>query len=368
MNLECSKDKLQRAIVLAEKISAKNASLPVLASVLLKAEKQSLFIKATNLELGLELELPAKINNPGQVAVNANILSNFLVNLPINDNKIVLSIENGNLNINSSNSQTTIKSLITDDFPTIPIVSADSSYFINAQKMTEGLKAVMFAASLSDIKPEIASIYIFQENQELYFVATDSFRLAEKRIVLSANQGNLSPMIIPIKNIPEIIRIFESLDVDVIIRNDKNQVAFSADNIYFVSRLIDGVYPDYRQIMPKEQQTEAIVDREDLLNYLKLSNIFSDKFNQIEFSFETKDSLIRLKTNNQETGQSEVKISANISGETLTVSFNGKYIIDCFQSIKTESIIFNLNEKNKPLLINGLGDNSFNYLVMPVNR
>ena len=148
------------------------------------------------------------------------------------------------------------------------------TFEIESKKLIDGIKSVYYSASFSDIKPEISSVFIYQENNDLVFVSTDSFRLAEKKIKMR-NLEEIEGIIIPFKNIPEILRVIGGFLGIIRICFNKNQISFSFENTYLTSRIIDGVFPDYRQIIPKDIKTEATLLKQDLINALNLSNIFS---------------------------------------------------------------------------------------------
>src|SRR5690606_19672606 len=146
-----------------------------------------------------------------------------------------------------------------------------------------GVKSVIYASALSDIKPEISSVYIYQDNQHLVFVATDSFRLAEKRVLIDKNT-EIDPLIIPFKNISEIVKIIGDKKGVMEIKTDNNQISLSIDDLYITSRLIDSVFPDYKQIIPKEFKTKVLVNKEDLIQGVKMVNVFGDKLNKVKIS------------------------------------------------------------------------------------
>lgn len=365
MIIECIKDKIREAVNLAEKATGRNLSLPILSSILLQAKDKTLVVKATNLEIGLEIEIPAKVEEEGEIAVNAMVLSGFLSNLP-KENKLKIKSDGGNIKISSELTSTLIKSLPVDDFPIIPKVK-DGEYFkIGSQELINGLRSVVFASSLSDIKPEIASVYVYKEGVEIIFVATDSFRLAEKRITLKDKIKDFSPIIIPFRNVGEIIRVFDHLDSILDITSDGNQISFVSDSIHLTSRIINGTYPDYRQIMPQNHKTEVVITRDDLINNLKIANIFSDKYSQVDFVIKTKENIFEVSSLNQEVGENLSQVITEIKGEDLTVSFNIRYIIDCLSVISQKDLSLKFVDQNKPLLIQGVGDNSFSYIVMPI--
>ena len=366
MKLECIKDKIKEAIVLTSKIVGKKLDLPVLSCVLLLAKNNQLKIKATNLEIGVEVIVPAKITKEGSVAVSGDILSNILNNI-YNEKNITIELKNKNIEIKTDKNLLTVKSLPVDDFPIIPIIKEGSKFKIKTKKLISGIKAVSYSASFSDIKPEISSVYIYKEGMELIFVSTDSVRLSEKKINIK-DDSEFSGVILPIKSANEIIRIFNDDEGDVEVNYNENQISVFNNEKYLTARLINGVFPDYRQIIPKDIKTEVIMLKEEILNSLKITNIFSDKFNRVDILVEKEQNKFSLKSQNADIGENTTKIDAVIEGESVEISFNQKYIIDCFQSINKDSVVFCFSGKNKPLLIKGINDGSFSYLIMPINN
>jgi len=366
MRFECEKEKIKGAVSLAEKMTGKNVTLPVLQSLLFVAQHKSLKIRATNLDIGIEIEIPAKIDKEGITAVPGALVSQFLSN--IQDKTIVFELENGNVLVTTKNSNAIIKSYPYDDFPTLPTIhQKKQSFVLSAEKLVSGLRNVWYSAAQSDIKPEISSVYVHGEGDEIFFVSTDSFRLAEKSISLSGKNQNIA-LIVPFKNVIEIVRVFDTFFGDVTVSWNTNQVSFEHEGVYVTSRLIDGIYPDYKQIMPKGHTTEAIVLRQDLLSALKVSNLFSDRFNQITLSVNPRSKKCELRSKNPDIGENIVRIDAALSGEPVDLNFNHKYIMDCFQSIAKDSISIQLNGAGKPAIVKGVGDRSFTYLVMPLNQ
>ena len=365
MKLECEIEKIKNAIYQAERITGKNLTLPVLNSILFIASEKSLKLRATNLSLGIEIEIPAKIEKEGIVAVSGSVLVGIFSNIFQKEN-ISLEEKDGYLLIKTKKSQIKVKCQPNEDFPTIPRVSGNI-FEIDSKKLIDGIKSVYYSSSVSDVKPEISSVYFFLKEDNLIFVSTDSFRLAEKKIMVKKIEEK-SGILIPFKNIPEILRVFGEFLGEIKICSNKNQISFSSNNVYLTSRVIDGIFPDYTQIIPKEFKTECVVLKQDLLNALKLSNIFSDKFNQVNLSIKPKEKIFEISSQNNEVGENKTYLDAAISGEDVEVSFNYKYFIDCFQSINTDSVSIRFNQSIKPIVVSGVSDNSFTYLIMPMNR
>ena len=365
MKLECEIEKIKSGILQVEKITGKNLTLPVLSSILFIASGKSLKLSATNLSLGVEIEIPAKIEKEGIVAISGTILAGVFSNIFPNEN-IKLESEDGNLLIKTKKNRIKLRGQIHDDFPTIPTVDG-KTFEIESKKLVDGIKSVYYSSSPSDIKPEISSVYIYSNEDSLIFVSTDSFRLAEKKIKMKKVE-EIPGILIPFRNVSEILRIFGEIQDNIRVCFNKNQISFSSEGVYLTSRIIDGVFPDYRQIIPKEFGVEAVVLKQDLLNALRISNIFSDKFNQITLSIKPKEKVFELSSQNNDVGENKTYLDAAIKGKDVLLGFNYKYFLDCFQSINTDSISIRLNQSSKPIVISGSSDNSFTYLIMPMNR
>jgi len=366
MKTECIKEKFCLAVSKAEKITGKNMTLPILSCILIEAKGNFLFIRSTNLDLGMEIKIPAKIENEGAVAVPGAVLNSFLTNLSSSSN-LKIEAKDGNLYIQALNSQTVIKSFPIEDFPTLPTVKDGKIYEINSPDLLKGLKSVWYSASLSSIKPELSSVYIHPKDEGLVFVATDSFRLAEKTVKFKKN-SEFESLLIPFKNVADLLKIIGDEKEPIAISFTKNQISFEYNDVYIVSRVIDGVFPDYQQIIAKDFKTEVIVLKQDLINVLKLANVFSDSFNQINIKVSPKDKVLEIKSKNSNVGENIIKLSAAVTGEEIEINFNHKYIIDCFQSIDSDSVSLSFNGLNKPMVIRGISDKTFTYLVMPMNR
>ncbi len=365
MKLECGIEKIKNAITQAERVTGKNLTLPILNSILLIASGKSLKLRATNLSLGLEIEIPAKIEKEGIVAISGSVLLGIFSNISQNENVSIESVD-GNILVKTKKSKIKVKGGQTDDFPTIPIVSGET-FEIEAKRLVDGIKSVYYSSSVSDIKPEISSVYMYKDEESLVFVSTDSFRLAEKKIKMKG-LDDIKGIIIPFKNVSEIIRIFGEWAGPLKVCFNKNQISFSSDNTYLTSRIIDGIFPDYRQIIPKNPKTQATLLKQDLLNALKLSNIFSDKFNQVNLIIDPKGKVFELSSQNNDVGENKTNLEAALEGEPVELSFNYKYFLDCFQSLGTDSLTIKITDAAHPILVSPVSDSSFTYLIMPMNR
>lgn len=365
MKLECSKDALKNAVSLTERMVGKNLSLPVLGGILFSAKNNKLMLRATNLDVGIEIEIEAKIETEGTFVTQGTLLSGVLSSLY--DSKVVIEASGENIIVQAVNTRSILKCMAFEDFPTLPVVSGDIAFSLPVDIFVDGVKSVWYSASLSDMKPEIASVCIYSEGENIVFVATDSFRLAEKKIFYK-DKTNFNHVLIPQKNITEILKALDGATGNVNINVNKNQISFSLQDkdIYITSRIVDGIFPDYGQIIPKEYTTDATVIKQDLLNALKVTNLFSDKFNRVDISVDVAGKKFAMESKNSSVGENKTLIDATLTGRDITCGFNQKYIMDCFQSLKQDSIIFRFEKEGRPLVIRGVGDQSFMYLVMPL--
>ena len=366
MKIECVKEKLGIALIKADRITGKKLTLPILSCIMLEAKNNMLFIRATNLDLGIEISIPVKVEREGTVVIPNSVLTRFITSTQ-GEKNIKLDVIDGLMSVSIGNSTASIKTFPSEDFPTIPRVAASKVMQINSKDIVLGLKSVWYSSSTSSMKPELSSVYIHASNGEITFAATDSFRLAEKRITIK-KKLEIPSLLIPFKNTLDIIKVLEEETGEIEMFYTNNQISFVLPGLYLVSRVIDGSFPDYKQIVPKEFTTEAVVLKQDILNVFKISTIFSDTFNQINIKILPKEKKVQIQTKNSEVGENSNSIEAALNGESVDINFNYKYIVDCFQSIVTDSVSLAFNGPTRPLVIRGVGDNTFMYLVMPMNR
>lgn len=365
MKLKCLIHYLKDAFALTEKISGKNITLPILNSVLISAQKKELKLIATNLEVGIEIKIPAKIEKDGENAVPAKLLYNFLSNLPSSEN-ITLESSQNNLIISTSNSSTVIKGYNVEDFPLLPSIKGKENLFtLPVSDFLLGLGSVYYASSLTEMKPEIASIFInSSKSTPLTFVATDSFRLSRKTVPYTFD--NFPSLLIPYRNTIEIMRVFENENGDLKIIPNKNQLFVLSERIKLVSRLTEGAFPDYEEIIPKTFSTDVTIDKTLFNNALKTAGVFSGKLNEIKIEIIPDQKLLKIQASHGDTGENITSIPAEINGEKLKIAFNHRYLIDGLRFISSDKILLRFNGENKPLFATGIKDNSFYYLVMPM--
>ncbi|MSR70605.1 DNA polymerase III subunit beta [Candidatus Kaiserbacteria bacterium] len=365
MKFETQLETLKNAAATAARFVERKANLPVLSCVLLTLEGSRLTIRATNLECGVEIVIPAKVVNGGVVAVPAAVLAGFLSNT--RGKTVSAQLVGEVFKIETERASASIKTLPHEDFPVLPRVSAEKSFTVKAADFVRAIHSVAYCASLSAIKPELQSVLLYGNAGKLTAVATDSFRLAEKQIPLRSG-GTVPEMLLPARNAAELMRILEGVGGDVEFYYNDNQLSTQTDGTYYTSRLLDGTFPNYRQILPKTFTTEAVVLREDMATALKSLSVFADKFAQVSLAIEPAKKAMLLTSRNPDVGEQISTVKAAVEGDSVAVSFNGRYLADSLQAVGGDSVRLHSNGPGKAMLIKDASDDSFLYLAMPMNR
>lgn len=365
MKISLLRSDLKEAVGICEKITGKNLNLPILGNILFDCENKTVKLFSTNLEIGVEVKIQSKTERIGKATIPAGIINNLISNMAKSDN-VNLETQGNDIFVSSGNNSILIKSQPADDFPTLPDIKEENVFYMPAEDFISGLKSVWYSCSLSNIKPEISSVYLLSDKgTQLTFTATDSFRLAEMKFNYFFQ--NFGPILIPFKAIMEIIRIFDGRNGKVKISFNKNQINIEMDNIKLTSRLTDGIFPDYQQIIPKKFTSDVVVDKNSFIDSLKISSVFSNKLNEVDLVINPESNILTIKTSNKDVGDNTSNIPAKITGDGLKIAFNYKYVFDCLANINSQEIILRFSGENKPLLISGTNNDMFRYLVMPMS-
>ena len=363
MHITTETEGLKKALEKVSRVSTKHTTLPVLQCVLIEVKSKKVFLRSTNLEIGIEVTVSVEVEEEGTVAVSADTLLRT-VSL-INQKEITLYTEGETLHIETKTSKTEIKTVSTDDFPNIPKAEGEE-VLIKGSMLALGIKTTAFSASQSSIKPELGSIYIHQKKEHsITFVATDSFRLMEKTIT---QKGIIltNSILIPYKNALEIAHVVDGVEDVIKMYITENQCSVVVGDLYITTRLVNGTFPDYEQIIPKEYKTNITALTNDVAQALKKTNIFLNKFQQLTLT--AVDGNLILSTQNGEAGTTTESINANVDGEDITLNFNQRYIHEAIVHILDDSILIKCAGIGRPIVIENVHDKSIRYLMMPMNK
>ena len=368
MKLKILKENLINGLEIVSKISLKKLSLPILSNCLLEAEKNFLKISATNLESGIVWRSLAKVEKEGKVCLDAKFFSKVVSSLK--EETISLEAKNHTLEIEGKDLHLKIKGVNPEDFPIIPQKDSLEKIPLESRKLSEALSKIFNIPLPSLGRPEISGILFSFERDQLKLVATDSFRLAEKTIRLSTPLTKSYSLILPQEAVREIMGIFGK-EEEIEFSFSQNQVfieslakEFPLPKIFFTSKLIEGEFPNYQEIIPKKFKTKILLDKTNFLSEIKTASLFSGKINEIKIKTNRKEGKIEISSENPDFGEFKSEVFAKIEGEDITISFNYKYLIDGIASIDEKEFNFFLTDPEGPAIIKSSED--YFYILMPI--
>ncbi|NCF75026.1 MAG: DNA polymerase III subunit beta [Xanthomonadaceae bacterium] len=385
MKIICTQENLNKGLLIISNITGKNPNLPILNNILIKAKNNIITLSATNLEIGINCIIRGKIEKEGSFTVPAR---NFLDYISlISKNQVILELKDNKLEVSNSNFKSKFKGETTDDFPTIPKIKRQSKYTIKLEDMKSAISNVIFASTVISSRPEISGV-LFNFNSDkkkLTLAATDSYRLAEKKINLIDISGKNEKIIIPIKTLQEVVRIIGLIkDIDQEDKKQKTiniylsgdgQVLFTfpdpkigtEDSIELVSRVIEGNYPEYQEIIPKSHNTKILVEKNNLIKIVKAGSLFTESgVNSIKLEFFEKDNEITVFSANSQTGENLSKLQAKIEGEDNSIVLNYRYLLEGLQNINGDIAVLEIINKDVPCLLKSIDKDDYIYIIMPI--
>ncbi len=361
MKITVNQKNLKKALNLVEKVVSKNTSLPILNNILFKTENGRLKVSATNLEIGINYIIGAKIEEVGQIAVPARIVSDFISNIV--DDKVSLIAKNNILSINSERYKTQILGFDAKDFPIIPKIKSKPLATIPIKLLKNSFLTILDSIAVSETRPELAGVFIDFSNDKIVFAATDSFRLTEKSVDFKNIQKQ--SFILPRNTIVELIRIANDLDGDLVFNISDNQASFSNEDFEMVSRVIDGNYPDYKKIIPEKFISKVLVKKDELDKAIRLAGLFSTNISDIKINCSEKGIIVLAK--NSDKGEIETLVEASLKNQPFEVSLNFHYLLDGLKILDTEKVVIEFTGQGSPLVIRPNDDKKdVIYLIMPL--
>jgi DNA polymerase III subunit beta len=366
MELICGKEDLLKGIHTVEKAVAVRSTLPVISNILLETVEGGIKMVANNLEIGIEVIVKAEIIKEGAILVPSKTFSGIIAKIPEGD--VAFKVEGtGNISITCQQSNFNIHGLAADEFPALPKIKADSSFTISSELFKDLVKHTIIAVSLDETKHVLNGILFEVNGNEISFVATDGYRLAKKNGELSEKAGKFK-VIIPTKALAEMNRIVQQNNYqgDLNISLSKEQVSFSFGDVYFVSRLIQGQFPDYQQVIPKKSDSKMIINRSELLGASERTSIIASISAGV-VKLETIDSKLHIAANTPEVGNVSELLDIEIDGkEKNKVSFNVRLLLDALRIIEEEQVSLELTGTLSPGILRPKENSDFLYVIMPI--
>lgn len=373
MKVSCTKNNLQIGLAVTSHLSTKNIQLPILNNVLIVAKNGNIRLTSTNLETAVSCLVRGRIEEEGEMTVPSKLFYDYISLLK--EEKIDLWSDGRVLQIEAGDYKTKINGLPSSDFPLIPSVVAEKSFVLSADVFREALSQVVFAVANNESRPELSGVLLRFLKNELVLVATDSYRLAERKIKISSENQNETSVIVPARTMIEVNRILsifkDSAETpsEVQISLSENQAVFTFGPVELISRTIEGSFPDYQQIIPKTFQTETKIDREDLMNAVKTASLFSRSgLFDVTLSFDPAGT-VKAAAADSTRGENTAGTKAAVTGPENSVTLNFRYLLDGLQSVSSEMVLFQMIDGANPCVVRPVGDETGHlYIVMPIKQ
>lgn len=367
MKFSVLQNNFNKALGQVSRIVGARTTLPVLGNILISADKGKIQLSATDLEVAIISYTAGKVDEPGQLTVPARLLTDFIVNN--RDQSISFETKKDKENtliLKSEHFQAKIAGISSEEFPTIPEILSENICKIPVADFFSAMKKVAIAPANDETRPVLAGIYYQFEGKSLTLAATDSFRLAEKKLVLEQNFPE-NKFIVPSRTMVEVLRLMSGAEsvADIEIFSSENQVAFKIGETKVISRLIEGAFPNYGQIIPKSSKINAKISHSDLVSAVKMAALFAkNAANNIKISI--KGNEITVASISGEVGDASSKISAEVTGGEVEIAFNARYILEALQVMADSKIVFELNDDASAAVMKTEKDDDFIYIVMPL--
>jgi DNA polymerase III subunit beta len=375
MKITSLQENLKSGLIITSHIAGKNVNLPILNNVMIEAKEGNIKLITTDLEIGITCNVRGKIEKEGVFTVESKVISEFISLLP--NKKVEIERKENNLLIKSENYNTVVRGQTADEFPLIPKVEKNEYFRAVASDFKKALSQVIFAVSNSETRAELTGILFNFNNDKLIMAATDSYRLAEKEIKIESNTKVEKKIIIPAKTLQELIRIMSVVknedlnegEIKIEFYVSDNQILFTIGNTELISRLVEGQYPDYKQIIPTKSETTVSINRDELIRAVKAAAIFSKSgINDINLDFPTGKNKVIISSASSQTGENITELDAVVNGKDNSIVVNFRYLLDGVNNLEGENIKISILDGNTPCVLKPDKDESYVYIIMPIKQ
>jgi DNA polymerase-3 subunit beta len=368
VKLSVMQENLARGLSVVSRAVSNRSTLPVLANVLLKTEDAGLKLTATNLEIGITYWVPGKIETDGATTVPAKLLTDLVNSLPAGDRVDLAVLAGDTLHLRCGRFETHVKGIDSDEFPAIGAAGERPTTRIAQNVLRRALAETAFAAASDEARPILTGVLARFEGDRLTLAAADNYRIAVKTIPILDAVPETS-VVVPARAFNELARILADVDdpVEVVLAAGKNQILFHLDGVDLVSRLIDGQFPNYQQVVPTSHTTRAVLEREELLRAVRPAALIAHESANIVKLQVTADGEPGVTVSaNAEVGDHVGQVEATVEGDGTTIAFNARYLADVLTNVAAEQFALELNGPLSPGVFKPIGDDQYIHVVMPV--
>lgn len=362
MKLVVTQENLSKALQVVGKVASGKTPLPILNNILFRTDKNRLLLAATNLEIAITQYVGSKVESEGAITVPARLMSEFISNLP--KGNVTLEADGTKLHIKSGTYQSTIHGMLPDEFPALPEITANQEVALAPAVLKRAIQQTVLVASTDDTRPVLTGVFCHTFEGSLHLAATDGYRLAERN--LGANEQEISA-IIPAQTLQDVLRVMSD-DLDEIrVIFDENQVRFLCGDVEITSRLIDGTFPDYRQLVPAQSDIDVTIDKDEFTRITKVASLFARESGG-SVTLKASDNEQRLSIHSvasqlgENTSEAEAKVSA--AGQ---VTLNSRYLLEALGCIDKPVVAFRFSGKLSPCVLTVADEQSdYKHIIMPL--
>lgn len=361
MKLQVTQENLNRALGSVARVANSRGTLPILANVLIKTTNNRLSLSATNLDIAITHYIGAKVNQEGSITVPARLMQDFIGSLP--NGVIELDLQGTKLHIATEQYNSVVNGIVADDFPVMPAISGGNSWKISSTVFKKALQQVVFAASGDETRPVLTGVLLQTIDGELCMAATDSYRLAEKR--LGSNKQEVS-LLIPASSMHDLLRVLDDSNEQLTVTHDDQLVLFRVGDIELVTRLVEGKYPEYRKLIPGSFATQATLKRADLANVTKVSSLFArESAGSVTVEVDDKKQELSIRSVASQLGENTARAKAKVSGNG-SITLNSRYLLDALNALHGDEVSFGFNGKLEPTRLLDPEAPDYTHIIMPL--
>ena len=368
MKLSVMQENLARGLQVVTRAVSTRSTLPVLNNVLLRTEDGGLKLTATNLEIGMTYWVPGKIDTGGAMTVPARLFTDIVAGLPANE-RVDLELQaQDTLHIQAGRFETRVKGIDAEEFPAIPTAGERPTTRVPQNVLRQALGEVTFAAATDEARPILTGVLAKFEGNKLTLAAADNYRIAVKTLTVLDPVEETS-VVVPARSLHELSRVLSDTadPVDIVLAPNRNQILFHIEGFDLVSRLIDGQFPNYQQVLPKGFTTKAIVDRDQLLAAVRLASLIASSSANIVKVHVGKESEIGVTVSAAaDVGDNKSDVEAKVDGDGTTIAFNARYLLDVLTNVDADQFAIELNGPLSPGVFRPVSDSQYVHVVMPV--
>lgn len=364
MELTVTQENLTRALSSASRVASSKTQLPILSNILLRTDGHRLMIAATNLEIATSQLIGAKIINEGAITIPARLITEFVGSLP--KTTVTLKVQDNHLHITADGYNSIINGIVADDFPELPTINDKTavSYELNTANLKQAIIQTILTASSDTTRPVLTGVYWHSHDGALYLAATDGYRLSEKRLVETTSDV---AAIIPTSTLQEVLRTINDDIESVEVLFDESQVRFRLNDAEITSRLIDGNFPDYRQLIPATSESTITVPRSDFSQITKVAGLFArESGGSITITADADKGLLSLHSVASELGENTSEVAATVTASGQ-VTLNSRYLVEALAVIDSDTVVFRFSGKLAPCVLGSdKPDHDYQHIIMPL--